>query len=169
MTRVDVSTRLTDSPAALVQSAYGMSPQMQKYYRAQASMSPTEQESIDGQFNQAILELNPSHPIVQSLKEKVATAPDAIDTMELGKLVYDVAALAGGYDVEDPGAFSARITKLMSKQALGEDAVLPVEEGLSTRDMEDLAPAVTPDVVNDDAVEVLRTASQVDDVLDEST
>lgn len=48
-----------------------------------------------------------------SLKRKVETSPDDKETLELGKLVFDVAALAGGYDVEDIGAFSARITKLL--------------------------------------------------------
>ena len=35
VTKVEVSTRLTDSPAALVQGAYGMSPTMQRYMKAQ--------------------------------------------------------------------------------------------------------------------------------------
>ena len=34
---VEVSTRLTDSAATLVQGAYGMSPTMQRYMKAQAS------------------------------------------------------------------------------------------------------------------------------------
>lgn len=33
--KVEVSTRLTDSPATLVQGAYGMSPTMQRYMKAQ--------------------------------------------------------------------------------------------------------------------------------------
>jgi hypothetical protein len=35
LTKVDLSSRLTSSPAALVQGAYGMSPTMQRYMRAQ--------------------------------------------------------------------------------------------------------------------------------------
>jgi HSP90 family molecular chaperone len=34
--KVEISTRLVDSPATLVQSAYGMSPTMQRYMKAQA-------------------------------------------------------------------------------------------------------------------------------------
>ena len=141
---MDVSTRLTDSPAALVQGAYGMSPQMQKYYRAQSVMNEDD-PAMEQQFNQAILELNPTHPIVISLKQQVESAPDDVETMELGKLVYDVAAVAGGYDIEDPSAFSLRMIKLMTKQAgLSDDVV--GDDSLARRDMEDPA-AVTPEIV----------------------
>lgn len=36
MQKVEISRRLVDSPATLVQSAYGMSPTMARYMRAQA-------------------------------------------------------------------------------------------------------------------------------------
>lgn len=168
VTKVDVTNRLVDSPAALVQSAYGMSPQMQKYYRAQSvQMGDDDGSGIDAQFNQAILELNPGHPIVRSLQEKVAGAPDDTETLELGKLVYDVAAVAGGYDVEDPGAFTARVVKLLAKQVQAEGSVAP--EGLSTRDIEDPS-VVTPDVVSGQgAPDLSALVDKVDDVVDEST
>jgi molecular chaperone HtpG len=168
VTKVDVTDRLVDSPAALVQSAYGMSPQMQKYYRAQSvQMGDDDAAGLDAQFNQAILELNPDHPIVRSLLGKVAAAPDATETLELGKLVYDVAAVAGGYDVEDPGSFTARVVKLLAKQLQAEGVVAP--EGLSTRDIEDPT-VVTPDVVSAaGGPDLSSVVSKVDDVVDEST
>jgi len=176
VTKVDVTNRLIDSPAALVQSAYGMSPQMQKYYRAQSVMQGEEDAgAMDSQFNQAILELNPTHPIVLSLRDMVAESPEALETMELGRLVYDVAAVAGGYDVEDPGAFTARITKLMSRQVLADGGEGLVADGLSTRDMEDPT-KLEADVVGgggmpegfnfDDLQNELKDAA--DDVVDES-
>jgi hypothetical protein len=161
VTRVDVSTRLTESPAAVVQSAYGMSPQMQKYYRAQ-SVTTDDESGMAGQFNQAILELNPSHPIISSLKSKVEAAPDATETLEMGKLVYDVAALAGGYDVDDPGAFSARVVKLMSLQAVADGASGVVPEGVTTRDVEDPT-AVQPDIISDMDLTDLKSANVIDE------
>lgn len=69
ITRVEVSSRLVDSPATLVQSEYGVSPTMQKYLRAQ---SVVEEDITQGQFsnifNQAVLEINPTHPIIVKLK-----------------------------------------------------------------------------------------------------
>jgi len=114
-----------------------MSPQMQKYYKAQ---NVIPEDDIAGMnFNQAILEINPSHPIILSLKQKVEASADSTDAKEMGKLVYDVAALAGGYDVDDPGAFSARVNKLMSLAAKADGVVVP--EGVTTRDIED--PTIT--------------------------
>lgn len=68
ITRVEVSTRLVDSPATLVQSEYGVSPSMQKYLRAQAVVENDSDGQFSNIFNQAVLEVNPSHPIIQRLK-----------------------------------------------------------------------------------------------------
>lgn len=71
ITRVEVSTRLVDSPATLVQSEYGVSPSMQKYLRAQAVVENDADGQFSNIFNQAVLEVNPSHPIIQRLKGKL--------------------------------------------------------------------------------------------------
>jgi HSP90 family molecular chaperone len=68
ITRVEVSTRLVDSPATLVQSEYGVSPSMQKYLRAQAVVENDTDGQFSNIFNQAVLEVNPTHPIIQRLK-----------------------------------------------------------------------------------------------------
>jgi HSP90 family molecular chaperone len=68
ITRVEVSTRLVDSPATLVQSEYGVSPSMQKYLRAQAVVENDSDGQFSNIFNQAVLEVNPSHPIIERLK-----------------------------------------------------------------------------------------------------
>ena len=46
VTKVEVSTRLVDSPATLLQSEYGVSPNMQKYLRAQAVMDSDNEVSF---------------------------------------------------------------------------------------------------------------------------
>lgn len=115
---VEISTRLTDSAATLVQGAYGMSPTMQRYMKAQAVASG--QEDMLGGFgsqNQVTLEVNPSHPIIERLKGMVEKSPDSDDTKAFGTLIYDVAAIATGYSIEDPAEFAARITALMSSDA----------------------------------------------------
>lgn len=47
--KVEVSRRLVDSPAALVQSAYGMSPTMARYMRAQAVAFGEVDSTMTGQ------------------------------------------------------------------------------------------------------------------------
>ena len=115
VTKVDVSSRLTSSPAALVQSSYGMSPTMQRYMQAQAVASG-DSESLFG-VGAAALELNPSHPVVMSLKRAVAADDASAAAKEQAELLYDVAALTGGYTVDDPGAFAKRVVALMGAAA----------------------------------------------------
>jgi heat shock protein beta len=172
VTKVQISTRLTDSPAAIVQSAYGMSPQMQRYYAAQSTM---DDSIMDSQFNQAILEVNPNHPVIQQLNSLVETDNASNEAKELGKMVFDLAQVTGGYGIEDPGAFGARITKMMVKNA----GLSGFEEGETTRDVEDptvksvdVEPVKTefnPEMVEmAENAEDLRKRGYVEDVEDES-
>lgn len=73
ITRVEVSTRLVDSPATIVQSEYGVSPSMQKYLRAQAVVENDTDGQFSNIFNQAVLEVNPSHPIIKKLRSKYSS------------------------------------------------------------------------------------------------
>jgi heat shock protein beta len=131
--KVAVSNLLTDSPAALVQGAYGMSPTMQRYMRAQAVAS-----GMDGsmpEMNRAVLEINPNHPIVKDLHRMVQDDKESKELENFALLVYDVAAMTSGYDVRDVRAFSKRVMRLMEDKAEGE--------------VEDFAEAVVPDVVEE--------------------
>jgi len=126
VTKVEVSTRLTDSPAALVQGAYGMSPTMQRYMKAQAVASGQE-DMLNANMNQATMELNPDHPITRQLRTMVESSPDADATKNFGSLIYDTAALAGGYSIDDPAEFASRVTALMGGN-LGVSAATAPEE-----------------------------------------
>merc|ERR1719221_428008 len=70
--KVKMTDMLAESPAALVQGAYGMSPTMQRYMKAQNVASGGADMGMMGSFNQAVLEVNPSHPIVRDLERMVA-------------------------------------------------------------------------------------------------
>merc|ERR1712226_880717 len=66
--KVKVSNLLTDSPAALVQGAYGVSPTMQRYMKAQAVAAGADDSQLGG-MNQAVLEINPDHPIIHDIED----------------------------------------------------------------------------------------------------
>merc|ERR1712032_348223 len=99
--KVQVGDRLVDSPATLVQGEWGMSPMMQRYMKSQTTSSASDSAFAIGSRNQAILEINPQHAVIKKLK----------NDMEM--MVYETAALIGGYSIEDPGDFAKRVTKLM--------------------------------------------------------
>jgi heat shock protein beta len=109
---VKVSTRLTDSASVLVQAEWGMSPTMQRYMRAQASARGEDKMQL-GQMNQAILEINPEHPIIKKLKDAYAANPESDESKDLANFAYEIAALTGGYQIEDPAAFAKRVTALI--------------------------------------------------------
>lgn len=114
--KVTVSTLLTDSPAALAQGAYGVSPTMQRYMRAQSVASGGDGNF--GSMNQAVLEINPKHPIVQDLEEMIKTNKESEETRNFALLMYDVASMTGGYEVADAAAFAKRVMGMMTNKAV---------------------------------------------------
>merc|ERR1711920_635216 len=118
--KVQISDRLVDSPATLVQGEWGMSPMMQRYMKSQTTSSASDSAFAIGSRNQAILEINPSHAVIKQLKSAMETAPDADETEDMVLMLYETAALIGGYTIEDPGDFAKRVTKLMESMGSGE-------------------------------------------------
>jgi len=135
---------LTDSPAALVQGAYGLSPTMQRYMKAQAvAMGESEMSGM----NQAVLEVDVEHPIVKKV-DSMRRGGKVESATEFAELMYDVAALAGGYDIPDAGDFAQRVLSMMTKEAEGgvQDAEVAAEEPVDDGepvDIEKLVGAVT--------------------------
>merc|ERR1711862_616294 len=120
--KVIVSDLLTDSPAALVQGAYGMSPTMQRYMKAQAVASGSDESQL-GNMNQAVMEINPGHPIVQKLDGLVKGGDkESEELADFSYLVYDVAAMTSGYSIEDPRSFAKRVMGLMNDSAAAADS-----------------------------------------------
>jgi heat shock protein beta len=145
--KVTVSTLLTGSPAALVQGAYGVSPTMQRYMKAQTVASGGDAGSLNA-MNQAVLEINPKHPIVQDLEKMVKSDKDSVETKNFAMLMYDVASMTGGYEVSDTGAFAQRVMSLMTSKAtqdVAEDS--KVEEKAPEEESSDDDKPIEPEVV----------------------
>mmetsp|Transcript_10625 Transcript_10625/g.19646 ORF Transcript_10625/g.19646 Transcript_10625/m.19646 type:complete len:802 (-) Transcript_10625:101-2506(-) len=117
-----VSNRLTESPSALLQPSWGVSPMMQKFMKAQAAAAGQDAMLNQGGSMTGNLEINPNHVVVNKLKGMVEAdgeTPSA-KTKEYAELLYDVAAMSSGWDLDDPTQFSKRIVALMEG---GEDAL----------------------------------------------
>ena len=122
--KVSLTTLLTNSPAALVQGAYGMSPTMQKYMKAQSVAAGGNDGGVPGSMNQAVLEINPNHPIVQDLDRMVKTNKDSEETQNFAVLLYDVAGMTSGYEIGDTKDFATRVMNLMSIKARDDNAAV---------------------------------------------
>ena len=137
--KVTVSDLLTDSPAALVQGAYGMSPSMQRYMRAQAVAAGSEVGDLDS-MNKVCMEINPKHPIVKDLNVKVKGDKESAATKDFAMLLFDVAGLTSGYEVDDMSSFAKRVMGLMSSGVEGvSDAEIVNESEDSDGDEEKVA------------------------------
>ncbi|WP_370942834.1 molecular chaperone HtpG [Amycolatopsis sp. cg5] len=95
---VRLSSRLTTSPACIVGDANDVTPTLEKMYRAMGQDVPPIKR---------ILELNPAHPLVAGLR----TAHDeGKDDADLAELLYGLALLAEGGDLND----APRFTRLLA-------------------------------------------------------
>lgn len=112
--RVQVSKRLTDSPAAVSQSSFSVSPTMERFMRSQAaSMNEDTPMGMYGQ--KKVLELNPAHPLVRDLNARVQSAGASVEqsVKDAALLMFETALLQAGYELENKGAFARRISAMM--------------------------------------------------------
>jgi molecular chaperone HtpG len=100
---VRLSSRLVDSPACIVSDEFGFSPTLEKMYRASGQFVPPTKR---------ILELNPTHGLVEGLRKAHAERPDDEALADTAEIVYGMALLAEGGELTDPAHF----TKLLAKR-----------------------------------------------------
>ncbi|KAG0589015.1 hypothetical protein M758_2G239300 [Ceratodon purpureus] len=123
---VKVSNRLADTPAVVVTSKYGWSANMERIMQAQTLADPTKQSYMRGK---RILEVNPNHPIIKDLKEKVALSSEDDSAKQAAKLVFETALLESGFVLEDPKDFATRIYSVIKANLnVSPDAVVEEDE-----------------------------------------
>jgi molecular chaperone HtpG len=96
---VRVTTRLVDSPACLVADEGDMSGHLARLLKQAGQSAPK---------SQPVLEVNPEHGLLKKLASDDARFDD------LAHILFDQALLAEGGQLEDPAAYVARVTKLLS-------------------------------------------------------
>ncbi len=103
---VRLSNRLTDSACCLVDAEWSMSPQMIRIMKAMKQEVPDTKQ---------ILEINPSHPLVASLR--YLCGKDAADARlaTAAKMLFATARLTSNQSIDDPLAFAKQVTELMAK------------------------------------------------------
>ncbi|MFI6094236.1 molecular chaperone HtpG [Lentzea sp. NPDC051213] len=92
---VRLSSRLTTSPACVVGDAHDMTPTLEKMFKAMGQEVPKTKR---------ILELNPSHPLVEGL-HKAFAGGERDGLADTGELIYGLALLAEGGELADPSRF----------------------------------------------------------------
>ncbi|GGV20910.1 molecular chaperone HtpG [Streptomyces spectabilis] len=103
---VRLTTRLTSSPACLVSDAEGLTPTLEKMYKAMGQEVPAVKR---------ILELNPEHPLVTGLRTAHEQRADAPELTETAELLYGTALLAEGGDLADPARFAKLLADRLAR------------------------------------------------------
>ncbi len=101
---VRVTHRLTDSPACLVAGAFDLSGNLERLLKSAGHQAPSSKPT---------LEINPTHGLVQKLKDQ----SDEGRFADWANLLFDQALLAEGGQLEDPASFVKRLNALLATGA----------------------------------------------------
>lgn len=103
------------------------------------------QDAMGSAASTAVLEINAEHGAIRKLAALVEASPDAEETRDFAKLIYEVAAVTSGYEIKDPAAFAKRITYLMTPEGVAPGASTEATEAPQA----DAAEEVDVEVVSD--------------------
>uniref|UniRef100_A0A8C4DED4 Heat shock protein 90, alpha (cytosolic), class A member 1, tandem duplicate 2 n=1 Tax=Dicentrarchus labrax TaxID=13489 RepID=A0A8C4DED4_DICLA len=132
--KVTVSNRLVSSPCCIVTSTYGWTANMERIMKSQALRDNSTMGYMTAKKH---LEINPLHPIVETLREKAEADKNDKAVKDLVILLFETALLSSGFTLEDPQTHANRIYRMI-KLGLGiddddsavEDIIQPTDEDM---------------------------------------
>ncbi|KAG2692804.1 hypothetical protein I3843_08G066900 [Carya illinoinensis] len=150
---VKISNRLADTPCVVVTSKYGWSANMERIMQSQTLSDANKQAYMRGK---RVLEINPRHPIIKELRERVVTNPEDESVRQTAQLIYQTALMESGFTLSDPKDFASRIySSVKSSLNINPDATVEeeddVEEVETETDSKEAAATPEAEAEKDDA------------------
>merc|ERR1711881_709513 len=115
--KVVVSNRLVNSPCCIVTSQYGWTANMERIMKAQALRDTSTMGYMAAKKH---LEINPEHPIIETLRGKAEADKNDKSVKDLVHLLFETSLLSSGFTLEDPAVHAQRIHRMI-KLGLGID------------------------------------------------
>merc|ERR1712071_615292 len=112
--KVVLSNRLVESPCCIVTSQYGWTANMERIMKAQALRDTSTMGYMAAKKH---LEINPDHPIVESLRVKSEADNDKA-VKDLVMHLFETSLLSSGFSLEEPAVHASRIYRMI-KLGLG--------------------------------------------------
>ncbi|QCD98732.1 endoplasmin homolog [Vigna unguiculata] len=123
---VKISNRLDNTPCVVVTSKYGWSANMERIMQSQTLSDASKQAYMRGK---RVLEINPRHPIIKELRERVVKNPEDEGVKQTAQLMYQTALFESGFNLDDPKDFSSRIyDSVKSSLNISPDATVEEED-----------------------------------------
>ncbi len=123
--KVVLSQRVVDSPCVLVTGDYGWTANMERIMKAQALRDTNNSYMM----SKKIMEINPYHSIIKSLKERVKSTDNESMIKDLVSLLYESSLISSGFSIEEPTTFVNRINNMIKLGlSLDDDDVKEVKE-----------------------------------------
>ncbi|XP_075495076.1 endoplasmin homolog [Primulina tabacum] len=133
---VKISNRLADSPCVVVTSKYGWSSNMERIMQSQTLSDANKQAYMRGK---RVLEINPRHPIIKELRERVVKDPEDESVKQTAQLMYQTALMESGFILTDPKDFASRIySSVKNSLNISPDAIVDEEDDVEETESESI-------------------------------
>ncbi|KAK4390805.1 Endoplasmin [Sesamum angolense] len=113
---------------------YLMDYEDKKFQNSQTLSDASKQAYMRGK---RVLEINPRHPIIKELRERVVNDPEDESVKQTAQLVYQTALMESGFLLNDPKDFASRIySSVKSSLNISPDATVEEEDDVEEAETE---------------------------------